>query len=222
MSDLDDAQHREDNDAATPPRRTWRRWWPLLLLLLIPFIVLIALSGEDPPPPPPPPPVVVVEPPPPPPEPLPPPPAPEPEPTKKKTPKAAAAPKKTSSSSSSSSSRNVGSTVVVANATGGEAHVRKATERALRSTLSAVERPTSEATYSLTVTVTDIRNSADDVTVRCVASIALLPKKNLIASLKARADAAGEGTPTDELLEDAAAACGQTLGGDIRGWLRSN
>ena len=218
MSDLHDAQDREDNDAATPPRRTWRRarW---MLVLLLPFVLVVALCDEESPPPPPPPPprpppVVVVEPPPPPPiEVVPEPPPPQ---------KAKATKQATQKSASASASRNVGSTVVVANATGGEAHVRKAMERALRSTLGAVERPAADATYSLTVTVTDTRNSADDVTVRCVVSIALLPKKNLVASLKARADAAGEGTPTDELIEGAAAACGQTLGSDIRSWLRSN
>ena len=220
MSDLHDAQDREDNDAATPPRRTWRRarW---MLVLLLPFVLVVALCDEESPPPPPPPPprpppVVVVEPPPPPPIEV----VPEPPPPQKA--KATKQATQKSASASASASRNVGSTVVVANATGGEAHVRKAMERALRSTLGAVERPAADATYSLTVTVTDTRNSADDVTVRCVVSIALLPKKNLVASLKARADAAGEGTPTDELIEGAAAACGQTLGSDISSWLRSN
>lgn len=95
-------------------------------------------------------------------------------------------------------------------------------ERALRGRLSAAEAPASEATYSLTVQIDDTKASADEVTVRCAVSIALLPKKNVVASLKARADAAGEGTPTEELLDDAATACGQTLGDDIRGWLRSH
>ncbi len=110
--------------------------------------------------------------------------------------------------------------MVVAGAVGGDPHVRKAMERALRGRLGAAEAPMSEATYSVTVQVDDQKANANEVTVRCAVSIALLPKRNIVASLKARADAAGEGTPTDELLTDAATACGQSLAGDVRTWLK--
>jgi hypothetical protein len=112
--------------------------------------------------------------------------------------------------------------VAVGAAVGGAPHVRKAMERALRGRLGSAEAPMSQATYSVTVQVSDQKANANEVTVRCAMSIALLPKKNIVASLKARADAAGEGTPTDELLADAATACGQSLAGDLRNWLKSH
>ncbi len=218
VSDSDDAQHREDHDAATPPRRSWR-WWAVLVVALIAVMALVALCGKDPPPPPPPPPPPVVE--------LPPAPLPviearppsiqlppTPEPKKTKPKKTATAPSKRAAVEA------VGSTVVVTGGQGGGSAVHKATERALRGRLSSVEVPASEANYSLTVQIQESKANADEVTVRCAVSIALLPKKNVVASLKARADAAGEGTPTAELFDDAATACGQTLGGDIRAWLK--
>lgn len=219
-SDLDDAHDRENADAASPPRRTWRRWWPLLLLLLVPVIALVSLQGEDPPPPPPPPPPPAIElpPPPPPPEPLPVEPAPvdapKPKPKADK-PKPAATPKPAPASTAG------GSTISVGGATGGAVHVRQAMERALRKTLGTSEGGASSG-YSAMLTVETKAANENEVTVRCAVSIALLPKKNVVASLKARADAAGEGTPTDELFDDAAAACGTDLGTEIRRWLKTH
>jgi hypothetical protein len=190
----------------------------LLLLLCVVAGVLVVVLREEPPPPPPPPSLPAPEPPPPPPpEPLPPPVVvepPKPKPAKAAAP-TPAAPRKTAAAA-------LGATVAVGGAVGGDPHVRKAMERALRGRLGAAEVPMSEATYSVTVQVDDQKANANEVTVRCALSIALLPKKNIVASLKARADAAGEGTPTEELLDDAATACGQSLASDLRSWLKSH
>ena len=81
--------------------------------------------------------------------------------------------------------------MAVGAAVGGAPHVRKAMERALRGRLGSAEAPMSQATYSVTVQVSDQKANANEVTVRCAMSIALLPKKNIVASLKASAAAAG-------------------------------
>ncbi len=211
---------REASDAASPKRRT--RFLPLLLLLLG-IILGIAVGGlfkSDPPPPPappPPPPTVEVLPPPPPPVPVevappPPPPPPVQRPVKQVQRPQPPPP-----------SIGVGATIVIASAVGGDVGIRRQVEKALQSKLGGVVAASpSRATYSVTVNVNQSSSSRDQASVVCNASVAVMPKKTIVASLKSRADVAGEGTPLDELYDDAAAACAKSLAADVRAWLKAN
>lgn len=112
--------------------------------------------------------------------------------------------------------------LVIAEAVGGTPVVRKALVRSLSGSLPSFDvRARAESGYALTLGIDD-EERADAVTLRCTASLALLPKKNVLASFRARADAEGEGTPVDELADDAAQACGRELGQDVSAWLRAH
>lgn len=209
---------REAADAASPRRRT--RFLPLLLLVLgISLGIAVgSLFKRDPPPPPPPPPTVVDVPAPPPvPVPVevaPPPPPPPPVHKPVKQVQRPAPPPPSSS---------VGATIVLASAVGGDVGIRRQVEKAIQSKLGGVVASSpSAATYSVTVNVNQSSSSRDQASVVCNASIAVMPKKTIIASLKSRADVAGEGTPLDELYDDAAAACAKSLATDVRSWLKAN
>lgn len=210
---VDDAD-REDKDA--PQRK--RRALALLLLLLAAGGIGIALLTREPPPAPPPVPAPLPPPPPPapPPAPLPPPP---PEPPKTpRAPKTKATPVEKPAPPSSTHS------IVIGAASGGDDGVRKALSRSFARGLDRLDvRGRSDSGYLVSVFVDDAKHTktgeGDDVTVRCRLSIAQLPKKNVLASLKARADASGEGTDVDELLGDAADACGATLAKDLSAWV---
>lgn len=92
----------------------------------------------------------------------------------------------------------------------------------MKAKLGAASVPEGEASYSLTLSVDRSSSSKDQVTVRCGVSIAAMPRRTIAASLKSRADVAGEGTSMDELADDAVAACADSLAQDLKGWLRKN
>ena len=210
MNDAD----REDKDAANNKRLALL----LLVLLLAAAGIGIALLMKQPPPAPPP--VAAAPPPPPPHAPLPPPPAPV-EPSKTPAVKSTPKPRAPSLEKEPPSSTQ---TVVVGEASGGDAGVRKALSRSFSRGLGKLDvRQRADSGYAVAVFVDDAKHTktseGDDVTVKCRLSIAQLPKKNVLASLKARADASGEGTDVDELLGDAADACGATLAKDLASWV---
>ena len=110
--------------------------------------------------------------------------------------------------------------MVISSTSGGDSATRKALVRAFTSSLARVDvLQQSNTGYSVTVIVDDQKSSGDDVTVKCAVSVAQLPQQKVLLSLKARADASGEGADGDELLDDAAAACGQSLGKDLTSWI---
>jgi len=114
-------------------------------------------------------------------------------------------------------------TVVVGDLTGGDPLVRKAMQRAFKGSLGRLDvRARAESGYSVTVHVDEQKQRGDEITVRCAVTVSLLPKRNVLASLKARADVEGTGTPVDELFNDAAEACGQALAKDLTGWVRAH
>lgn len=204
---MDDA-HRETTDA---PRR---RWPLVLLLLLLGLLVLFGLLRARPEP------VVVVLPVPVPvPAPIPaadpePVPAPVPEPVPPPVRSLAKAPRPATKQKASAGR------IVVGTVTGGDATVRKALLKAFRGALGRVDVvDQADSGYAITVIIDKQEQSGDDVTVRCAASVAELPLKKVVASLKARADASGENTDVGELMDDAATACGQTLGKDVGAWV---
>ena len=216
---------RETPDAASPRRRT-RLLLPLLVLVLVNIVVGIVIGGpcQGPPPVSPTPPAVVAVPPPVevpvdvatrvPVEVVPPPTRPTPV-------KAPARPRASSSSSSPSSS--AGPTIILAAAVGGDVAIRRQVERALQGRLgSLVAASPSQASYSVMVNVDQSSSSRDQATVACSASIAVMPRRTITASLKSRADVAGEGTPLDELFDDAAAECAKSLAADVKAWLKAH
>ena len=215
---------RETPDAASPGRRT-RHLLPLLVLVLVIIVVGIVIGGpcQGPPPVSPTPPAVVAVPPPVevpvdvapqvPVEIVPPPARPTPV-------KQAARPRAPASSASSSSA---GPTIILANAVGGDVAIRRQVERALQGRLaSLVAVSPSQASYSVMVNVDQSSSSRDQATVACIASIAVMPRRTITASLKSRADVAGEGTPLDELFDDAAAECAKSLAADVKAWLKAH
>jgi hypothetical protein len=218
---VDDAGDPHDREADDAPRR--RRVLVLavfagLLIGVVGFVLL--RPSPAPPPPPPPPPVAAEEPPPPPPP--PPPVIEEPPPPPKKasvsTPKPKAATPSTGTSSTS---------IALTAPIGGDKPVREALVRAFRGGLRGVPVvDVAGAGYAITLAIEDQQHAGkggvDEVTVKCTVSIAEMPRKTLKASLRARADAAGEGVDVDELFADAAVACGKTLGGDLSAWLKKN
>jgi hypothetical protein len=107
--------------------------------------------------------------------------------------------------------------------TTGDPGLRRQIEQRLKAKLGAgAVVPDSEAAYSLTLSVDRSSAGRDQVTVRCGVSIAAMPRRTIAASLKSRADVAGEGTTMDELADDAVAACADSLAQDIKAWLRRN
>jgi hypothetical protein len=113
--------------------------------------------------------------------------------------------------------------VVFDSVTGGDGLVRKALERTLKDTLSdAGVDVARDAGYAVTLRVDDLKESGAELTLRCGLSIARLPGRNILGSLRARADVSGEGTDRAELVGDAAEACGKSLADDLTGWLRTH
>lgn len=113
--------------------------------------------------------------------------------------------------------------MVISSASGGDTGVRKALVRAFTSSLSRLDvRQQSDSGYAITVIVDDQKHTGDDVTVKCAITVSQLPQKKVLASLKARADASGEGTDVDELFDDAASACGQSLGKDLTAYIEKH
>ena len=206
---------READDALAPKRRG-RLLLPLLVLLLgVPLGVLVGRALKPAPAPPPPPPPVAIAPvdkPAPPPVVAPPPPAPPP-PTIVKEPKSP--PKRPAEPPKAKTA-----TMTFSGVTGNTA-LRAPLERGLKTKLASVTVPEGQASYSVTVNVA-ASGGTDDVTVRCNASIAALPKKTIVASLKSRADVAGENTPREELEDTATETCAKSLADDLKGWLRAN
>jgi type IV secretory pathway VirB10-like protein len=76
-------------------------------------------------------------------------------------------------------------------------------------------------THSLTLQVQH-KDEGATVQVRCSASIAALPGRNIVGSLSARADVDAGDAPVDELYGHAAEACAQSLSADLVGWLRAH
>ncbi len=209
-------EQREANDAVEPKRRS-RLLLLLLLLITIPVGVGVGLlfKGSDEPPivePPPPPPIVEVPPPPPelpPPPPEAPPPAPPPSPPKGGNGKKVVVEK-----------TPAGGTMAIGGVTG-DASLLKQIERGIRGRVGSMVVPMTKATYSVTLNV-EASSKRDNATVRCSASVAANPKKNIIASLKSRADVAGENTPTPELEDAATQACANSLGNDLKSWIKAH
>ena len=212
---------RETSDAASPRRRT--RILLLVLVLAITLAVVIGRRCQGPPPVPPAPPDVV--------EVTPPvavpvevaPQAPVevvPPPTRPTPVKAPVRPRARASSASATAA---GPTIILAAAVGGDVAIRRQVERALQGRLgSLVAASPSQASYSVMVNVDQSSSSRDQATVACSASIAVMPRRTITASLKSRADVAGEGTPLDELFDDAAAECAKSLAADVKAWLKAH
>ena len=217
---MDDA----DREAADAPAARKRRALLLLLLLVVPLgvLVLVALPGPSPEPEPV---VVVVDAPPAPAPPVIAPPTPSPPPAPVLKPEPTRAVRRARAVAPPVEA--VTTTVVIGEALGGDASVRKTALRAFSRSVTRLDvRPRADSGYSVTVHVDEQKERASgstiEVTVRCGVTIALLPKKNVLASLKTRADVEGEGTPVDELFNDAAEACGQALGKDLTGWVKAH
>jgi outer membrane biosynthesis protein TonB len=90
-----------------------------------------------------------------------------------------------------------------------------------RSSLQVVPS-SSPATHAITLRMSSKSTSKDDATVSCAASIAKEPGAQVVASLRTEAAAAGENTPTVELVGDAASACATELAADVAKWIRSH
>ncbi|MDP2344200.1 MAG: hypothetical protein Q8O67_24795 [Deltaproteobacteria bacterium] len=117
----------------------------------------------------------------------------------------------------------IATTVVVGDVTGGDPLVRKALQRTFARSLGRLDvRPRSETGYAVTMHIDEHKAKGEAITLRCSVTVSLLPRRNVLASLKARADVEGSGTPIDELFNDAAEACGQALGKDLTGWVKSH
>lgn len=109
--------------------------------------------------------------------------------------------------------------VVVDSVVGVDRAARDAVERGLRRRLGDAGVGVAHgAGYAITLRV-DVESEGSAVTVRCAASLARLPGRNVVGSLKARADVEGEGASPAELTDDAAAACANALGNDLTAWL---
>jgi len=142
---------------------------------------------------------------------LPPPPPPPPKrPSQPKTPKTPTPPKA------------AGASVAIAGTTGDDGGLRALLERRFTSGLGASLVSERQADYAVTLNISRKSSGPDDVTVTCNAGVAVMPKRTIVASLKSRADVAGENTPTAELADDAAKACANSLLADLKGWLRAN
>ena len=114
-------------------------------------------------------------------------------------------------------------TIVIAETVGGDAVVRKAMVRAFGRGLKGLQmRAQSDTGYSVTLHVDEQQQRGEVVVVRCAVAIALLPRQNILASVKARAEVEGSDTPVDELYGDAAEACGQTLASDLAAWVKAH
>ena len=112
---------------------------------------------------------------------------------------------------------------MIAETVGGDAVVRKAMVRAFGRGLKGLQmRAQSDTGYSVTLHVDEQQQRGEVVVVRCAVAIALLPRQNILASLKARAEVEGSDTPVDELFGDAAEACGQTLASDLAAWVKAH
>ncbi len=112
--------------------------------------------------------------------------------------------------------------MAIAGNTGADGALRSLLERRFTAGLGDSLVPERSADYAVTLNIVRTSSGPDDVTVTCNAGISVMPKRTIIASLKSRADVAGENTPTDELADEAGKACAKSLLADLKGWLRAN
>lgn len=108
--------------------------------------------------------------------------------------------------------------VVVEHVGGADRKANAAIERVLRRRFVGSEGGARDAGYAATIRV-DVDSEGSAVTVRCDAALARLPGRNVVGSLKARADVEGDGASPGELAEDAANACAEALADDVAGWV---
>jgi hypothetical protein len=218
--------HREADDAPPRPRRPRRRMALLWGVLVLAFAARWWL-GRDPAPSPVPPPADVVAAPAVPVQAAPPPPAvdapaapsPPPAPLPSSPPPSSPTP---SSPRPRPTPAKTELRVTLASVSGGDAAVRTVVDGVLRRSLAKAGVVIGDGgTFSLTLQVQN-KDDGDTLQVRCAASIARLPGRNIVGALNARADVGAGDAPVRELYAEAADACARTLAGDLQGWLRAH
>lgn len=105
----------------------------------------------------------------------------------------------------------------------GDGTARVAAERTLRRRLAAAGLATDGRTgVAVSLRVDVAGGGGATVDVRCGLSLARLPRRNVVGSFSARAAADGDGTPAQELANDAGEACGAALADDLMAWLQKD